>query len=219
MYLLEKDKPNNAERAWREYIEREAGDCAEDIAPGVRDQIVHALARYCEEESRSGVLRSEMIPQLFRRTARNLLASATDTGDEDLLDQSSQEPLPKQVEELIGLGWLSELGGRVCNPGRNWLLDLRMLVGQPERALDMSILLAVRNALNAVAPVWDSSRGKGIIALRGAQTLARHLHPARRSNASALVLEMRNYAESLLIRIGEQRSWREQPQVVVRDLT
>lgn len=219
MYLLETEKTNSTHRAWREYIEREACDCARDIAPGVRDEIVHALARYCAEEARGGALRTEMIRQLFLRTARDLHAPSMDLGYGEPLQQSAQAPLPKQVEELIGLGWFSRLGGRICRSGQNWILDLRRLVGEPERALDMSILLALRDALQSIAPVWDASGGNGTIALRGAQSLARRLHPERRENASALVLDMRNYAESILNKIGGRRSWQAHPQVVVRDLT
>jgi hypothetical protein len=206
MHLLEPTMRKSVREAWSEYIAEQLDDHSERLPELERAEIVEALAHYCEELSRDSLLRAELIPQLFARAARPLRRSGG-------LDSDA---LPDPVRELLATGWLAPLSGEFLLPGSNWILDLRRLLSDPERTLEMAMLMVLKQSLERIAPLWDASHGRGLLALRGAQPVAARISSERAP--AELLPEIRNHCQRVMVGIRIARNWERSPQVVLRDL-
>lgn len=220
MYLQTETEARSVREAWREYIAREVSVCDGLIAPEKRGEVIRAVAAYCDELSRSGPLRSELIPQLFQRAAAKLggdPAGEGDGGEVPELEGVADLPLP--VRELHATGWFRPLGGNLRGQGRNWLLEVNRFAAC-RGGLELQFFCEMKDALEAVAPVWEESCGRGALALRGLRSALCGMRgsPPGASEAAGFALEIRRYCGWLMSGIACARDWSAVPDVVIRDL-
>lgn len=220
MYLQIPTEPRTVREAWSEHIAREVSGGDDMLAPESRREVIRAVAACCEEMSRSGPLRSELIPQLYQRAAASLGGKfVCEDGGGEVPDTEGIENLPAPVRELLATEWFRPLGGQVQGGGRNWLLEVDRF-SACRGGLELRFFQEMKQTLELVAPVWQSGNGAGALALRGMRSALSGIRgrPARAGELADFILETRGYCADVLAALAPARQWDCVPAVVVRDL-
>jgi len=220
MYLQTDTEARTVREAWSEYIAREVSDCRVLPSPEARTEVIRAVATYCEEISKSGPVRSELIPQLYRRAVASLEGKCDCSEVEgDLPEVGDVEGLPSALRELMAIGWFRPLGGCLRGQGRNWLLEANRFAAC-RGGIELRFFRELKDALEAISPVWEYASGAGTLALRGLRPALSGItgRPARAGELANFILETRSYCEDHLAAIAGRRHWNSVPAVAIRDL-
>ncbi|MBU1692618.1 MAG: hypothetical protein KKC51_01510 [Verrucomicrobia bacterium] len=93
-----------------------------------------------------------------------------------------------------------------------WVLDLARLTGFQPDVLELVMFPVLRHLLNEMAELWDESRGRGTLGLRGL--------PPEGLGAKARKgwrTEVVRFGEAVLDRLGHARRWKFSPHLVLLD--
>lgn len=106
--------------------------------------------------------------------------------------------------------WSSE-GGRMV-----WVLDLRRLQLGEDHCFELSLLPVLRRVLLTFCGVWDSEKGRGVLALAGLEDVSRRLSRTSKG-ARHVAAQVERYCRESLAHGARDRGWASHPRVVVLD--
>ena len=116
------------------------------------------------------------------------------------LDLAGAGAFTTETAHLIGSGLLAPASWAAASPDPLWILDARRVDFGPGPALELAEALAWRRLVEAAAPAWDASAGRGVLGLRGLPT---------RATGGVMA-----YAGHVLQVVARRRGWVEAPRVV-----
>ncbi|MFH1476534.1 MAG: hypothetical protein ABIH24_03450 [Verrucomicrobiota bacterium] len=104
--------------------------------------------------------------------------------------------------------------------GTLWVLDLERMVLPASTSLELLALNVVRTVVDRVAGLWDHCRGRGLLGLRHADTVAAGMLGCPRHSAKSTALAADIYAQvrRRLQALKTDRGWDETPRVIMLDL-
>lgn len=106
-------------------------------------------------------------------------------------------------------------GGRTA-----WVFDLREMTIRDGAPLELLFFKSVQIVMEAMADVWDESRGDGVLGLRNVLCAASRLlcAPEDAARVAGLTAEIREMCASKLDQLRERRGWATTPSVLNLDL-
>lgn len=141
--------------------------------------------------------------------SRTLLAHAVGP---DVLARAGAERIlvaPPDLFPLIRAGMLRAVAGDA------WRLDAAAL-GRPDVPMELAYLRLVEVLSERLLPLWESSEGRGELALAGWRGHARAFAANRRAAARRCRAWRRDLAEALTLR-ARRRGWTSSPRVILAE--
>jgi hypothetical protein len=195
------------------------GDSPSAAAPPLAETVAAELAAVCRPGDGFG-------PEQVREIAKAVAAYAADRGaDGDAralrvlvsraLHGSGESVLARRVA-VLGAGWVRPTAWLVGGEEPVWALDLRALVHGRRERLELTLFTGLRLVVDALAPVWDETGGRGWLGLAYAGAAARIvLGPGvGRRRAAELCGELRGLCVARLETLRAQRHWAAVPGVL-----
>jgi len=121
---------------------------------------------------------------------------------------------------LFGSDLVRPVEWEVTGRAAMWVLDLKRITVEDGAPLEMVLFRSLNIILEALAELWDSSEGSGILGLRHVSLSAAALlgGGARQRDVSSLGREIKAACLKKLEQLGERRRWTSAPQVLDLDI-
>ena len=180
-----------------------------DAAPDHLEEVAQAVAAYATERQKEFAVSSEYMTFLVSRALR-AIGEGRDVGS---FRGSPAVEVAAQFRDVPPALW-SAFSSRLVRPSRwlvddgkvIWVLDLSRLRLDAELGLELAFHQAIRSILYAVAEIWDQTAGTGVLGLRGVV------------QSGHSVSDVQTLCRDLLQRIGSERGWVFEPQVLNLDV-
>lgn len=121
---------------------------------------------------------------------------------------------------LFGSGFAQPADWCVSGPDTMIVLDLEQLTLRPNDCMELVFFPSLRNALNAIAEVWDGSGGAGVLALRHLRDAVSALLPPRElrpRQGVRLAEEIVTRCHAQLEQLRQARAWSMTPSIINLD--
>lgn len=183
-----------------------------DSAPEHVAEVAQAVAAYCTRRQDAFSASSEYVAFLVSRALKAVgedHAAQAFSSDR----QSSAVETATQFRDVPPALW-SVFASRLVRPSRwlvddgkvIWVLDLSRFRFDSDLSLELAFHQAMRSILYAVAEIWDQTAGAGILGLRGVAKCGRSVE------------QVQTLCRDLLERMGAERGWVFEPQVLNLDI-
>lgn len=123
--------------------------------------------------------------------------------------------------------WWAMMRSRVVRPsalfdsarGAIWILDLERAVALARERLELTVFRVMSAVLEEIAPLWDRSKGQGVLGLRHVNAVASSMlkRPRSSKKTEALVAEIRGRCVEKLQSLHKVRGWEHPPDVLSLD--
>jgi hypothetical protein len=195
-----------------------------NVESEVRQRVIDAVV---ERATLACGSRPLMIEQVARAVADYLDAGRR------RVDPDSAYPLLLASQALSGLGRfeaarsLLVFGAGVARPSRwyatgaesAWTVDVRRITASRSDRLELTLFAGVRAVIDAIAPVWDDTSGRGALGLRCVRAAVRDVVGAgsRRRRAESLYAEIYARSSDRLAKLQAARDWDDRPMLMRLD--
>ncbi|MBR6021779.1 MAG: hypothetical protein IK066_05105 [Kiritimatiellae bacterium] len=131
--------------------------------------------------------------------------------------------VPLAAWELFSSGAVRPLRLDAGEGKVSWVLDFRRLAAGDEGWMELTLLPGLGRLLEALAPAWEKSEGRGTIGLRGLAAAGfgsaggRKRRGGQNGNGRLDAKAVRRHCEAVLARLAASRGWKTAPDVVEMD--
>ena len=163
------------------------------------DEIARAVELYLEEYGEGAVDRSHLV----------MLASHA-------LSTLGEGEVAHRLL-LFGTGFVCPSEWEVSGGDAMWIVDLKQITVRQDAALELIFFNCLNIVLDAVAEVWDRTRGKGVLGLRHVSAAASALlNTDNKRDLAGFAREVKEACSNRLEQLRGERDWSSAP--VVMDL-
>jgi hypothetical protein len=194
-----------------------------DASPLV-EQLTETLTELCADEVRFDPEHFGEVSRAVESFLESCGGSSVDSRFLVLLASQALSAGGEQVAArrllILGAGLVVPSEWQVSRDKDVWVLDLRQMTVPAGAEMELTLFTCLAGVLDAVADIWDATRGRGVLGLRHvcATAWAFADEPCRKRKALDLVEEIRAMCIRRFERMADARGWGEVPDVLNMDI-
>lgn len=167
------------------------------------EELAKAIEHFLEEHGQESVVDSRYLVMLAARA----------------LSSVGEENVARRLL-VYGTGLVMPAEWEVTGGEAVWVLDLRQITVRDDAPLELVFFGSLNIILETIAEVWDGTEGDGTLGLRHVCSAVGSLMGGggSKKKASALGDEIRSLCRRKLEQVGQERNWKQTPQVMDLDV-